>query len=333
MKNNIVILLILFFSKVALAHEDTYKAIELSNVHIKIMVGYESSFQLDIIDAYAETINDFVRSINPYQKVFIQFHEDYCYNNLNYFLLSYGDFKDFVIPYGFPFSYPYDMGFIEKGNGLTLTIGQKDFKLKPVLQLIEFGLLNKNYIIVNQKIFKTDSHNIHPVLKTRIFPEENKRIKSINLSIIDSITKCNTSLIIRKCLLKKNSIKDLSSTLLEKEIEVFLQNDSIHFLDKTSDELLKLSTLYCLKYESVSQGLFLFNSNRSFYFLNKELKSNQTEYELSFSVDCLDEISVLYSKELKGYKIMKTGYFDYGEGKIGDYFNSEKNLIESRKLE
>lgn len=331
MKKNIVILLILLFSKVALAHEDTYKAIELSNVHIKIMVGYESSFQLDIIESCAETINDFVRSINPYQKVFIQFDEDYCYNNLNYFLLSYGDFKDFVIPYGFPFSYPYDMGFIEKEKGLTLTIAQTDFKLKPVLQLIEFGLLNKNYIIANQKILKTDSDNIHPVLKKRIFPEENKRIKSIHLSIIDSITKCNSSSITRKCLLKKNSIKDLSSTLKEKEIEVFLQDDSIHFLNKIGNELLILSTLYCLRYESVSQGLFLFNSNSSFYFLNKELKSNQIEYELSFSVDCLNEISVLYIKEPKGYKIMKTGYFDFGESKTWDYFNSEKNLIESRK--
>jgi hypothetical protein len=331
MKKNIAILFILLFSKVAFANEDTYIAIELSNVHIKIMVGDESSIQLEIINSYAETINDFVNKINPSQKVFIQFDEDYCYNNLNYFLLSYGDFKDFVIPYGFPFSYPYDMGFVEKENGLTLTIAQTDFKLKPVLQLIEYGLLNKNYIIANQETFKTDSDNIHPALKTRISPEENKRIKTIDLSVIDSITKCNTSLITRKYLLKKNPINNFSSTLNEKEIEVFLQNDSIHFLKNTSNELIILSTLYCLRYESVSQGLFLFNTNSSFYFLNKELKSNQTKYELSFGIGCLDGMSVSYLKELMGYKIMKTDYFGFGGSEIWDYFNSDKNLIESRK--
>lgn len=334
MQKNIFILFILLFSKVAHAHEDTYKAIELSNVHIKIMVGYESSFQLDIIESYAESINNFILNINPNQKVLIQFGEDYCYNNLNYFLLSYGYFKDFVIPYGFPFSYPYYMGFIEKENGLTITIAHTDFKLKPVLQLIEFGLLNKNYIISNQDIFATDSENIHPVLKRRIFPEENKRIKSIDLNVIDSITKSNISLTTRKWLHKKNCIKDLSSILKEKEIEVFLQNDSIHFHNKTGNKLLILPTLYELIYESVSQGLFLFNSNSSFYFLNNELKSNQAEYKLSFSVDCLDGVSVIYSNELKGYKIIKTDYIVFGDNKskTWDYFNPEKHLIEIRKM-
>lgn len=331
MKRNIAILLILLFSRFALAHEDTYKAIELSNVHIKIMVGYESSFQLDIIDSYAKTINEFIREINSEQKVFIQFDEDYCYNNLDYFLLSYGNFKDFVIPFGFPFSYPYDMGFIENKNGLTITLAQTDFKLKPVLQLIEYGLLNKSYVIGNQEVFKTDSNNIHPLLNTRVFPIENKRIKSIDLSVIDSITKCNASLIIRKYLLKKNPIKNLSSTLKEKGIEVFLQNDSIHFLSNSGSELITLSTICCLRYDTVTQGLFLFNTNGSFYFLNKELKSDKKEYKLSFSVGCLDGISVLYSKELTGYRIMKTGYFDFGEkSKKWDYFNSVKKLIERR---
>jgi len=331
MKKNITIFLILLFSKVIFAHEDTYKEIELSNVHIKIMVGYESSFQLDIINSYSEIINDFVREFNPEQKVFIQFNEDYCYNNLNYFFLSYGDFIDFVIPYGFPFSYPYDMGFIENGNGLTLTLGQTDFKLKSVLQFIEYGLLNKNNIIANQKAFQTDSDNIHPVLKTRIFPEENKRIKSIDMDVVDSISGSNASLIIREYLFKKNPIKNLSSIFKEKEINAFLQNDSIHFLNKAGGELIVLSTICCLRYEPNTQGLFLFDTNNSFYFLDKELKSDKKEYKLSFSVGCLDGISVQYSEKIMGYRIMKTGFFDFGEeSKTWDYFSSTKKFIESR---
>ena len=45
----IIIFLLLLTSLTAFAHEDTYKAVERSNVHIKIQVGYESAKSRSII--------------------------------------------------------------------------------------------------------------------------------------------------------------------------------------------------------------------------------------------------------------------------------------------
>ena len=55
------------------AHEDTYKAVEKSNVHIMIQVGYESSWELRIVESYAEIINNFIKEIDSTEKVFIHF--------------------------------------------------------------------------------------------------------------------------------------------------------------------------------------------------------------------------------------------------------------------
>ena len=78
----IIIFLLLLTSLTAFAHEDTYKAVSRSNVHIKIQVGYESSWELRIVESYADIINDFIKEIDSKAKVFIQFSEDYCYTNI-----------------------------------------------------------------------------------------------------------------------------------------------------------------------------------------------------------------------------------------------------------
>ena len=106
----IIIFSLFLTSLTTFAHEDTYKAIERSNVHIKIQVGYESSWELRIVESYVEIINDFIKEIDSKEKVFIQFSEDYCHTNNDLFFLSYGDFKKFI-PDGFPWGYKYDMNY------------------------------------------------------------------------------------------------------------------------------------------------------------------------------------------------------------------------------
>lgn len=112
MRNTITYILLLISTSI-FAHEDTYKAIQLSNLHLKIKVGHEDSYQLKIAESYAPIINDFIREIDSTQKVFIQFEEDYCSLKDEYYLLSVDSFMKTVIPLGFPFSYPYDLGYIK----------------------------------------------------------------------------------------------------------------------------------------------------------------------------------------------------------------------------
>jgi hypothetical protein len=52
--------ILILISACIFAHEETYKAIQLSNLHLKIMVGYEDSYQLKIAESYAPLINDFI---------------------------------------------------------------------------------------------------------------------------------------------------------------------------------------------------------------------------------------------------------------------------------
>ena len=142
----IILLSLLLTSLTTFAHEDTYKAVEKSNVHIQIQVGYESSWELLIIESYAEIINDFIREIDSTEKVFIQFKEDYCFFYDDWFFLAYSDFKKFV-PLDFPWGYKYDMKYINTQKGVNVIISEKYFSLRTLLQLLEFGLQNKNYAI------------------------------------------------------------------------------------------------------------------------------------------------------------------------------------------
>ena len=96
--------ILVFVSISIFAHEDTYKAIQLSNLHLKVRVGFKDSYQLKIAKSYAPLINDFIKEIDSTQKVFIQFEEDYCSFNDEYYLLAMGAFMNSLIPLGFPFS-------------------------------------------------------------------------------------------------------------------------------------------------------------------------------------------------------------------------------------
>ena len=202
----------MLISFTAFAHEDTYKAVEKSNVHIMIQVGCKSSLELRIIESYAEIINDFIREIDSTEKVFIRFSEDYCFSYEELFFVAHGEFKDFV-PLGFPWGYKYDMKSINTQEGICIIISEKYFKLKTLLQLLEFGLRNKNFIIDKERIFKT-----------KIFEPE-------TASIIDSIMHNELSDLTSKCLSQKVKFNDIPKVLTQKNIQLFLQNDSVLFVN------------------------------------------------------------------------------------------------------
>lgn len=334
MKKVITIFILLIFSKALFAHEDTYKAIELSNLHIKVMVGFGTSYQLNIIEAYAKIINEFILEIDRSEKVFIQFDEDYCLFKNNYYLLSYGNFKKNLIPFGFPFSYPYNLGFIKNSSGLNIIINQKAFKLKPVLQLIEYGLKNTVAIRANQNLLHIDTINIHPVAKYLISRDiVNNRIESIDLSLIDSIIQTRLSDISKSYLTKKSILPNSNQALGDKKINFLLFNDSIHVSDNFNKNLISLSTIEDLAYEKESKGLFLFDSDTSFYFLDKDLQSDRKKYVLSFSIkiSCENIIFISYSTENNFYVLTYQYSLENEKNKIFDCFKPNIGLIDKMK--
>lgn len=166
-------------------------------------MGFEDSYQLKIAESYAPIINDFIKEIDSDQKVFIQFEEDYCSWKDEYYLLSVDSFMNSLIPFGFPFSYPYNLGYIKTGYGINIIFSNADFKILPILKLISFGLRNQEHITENQNYFKLDSENIHPGTETMINKYYSKKLKSIGFEIIDSLIQSKKTEIETKYLLEK----------------------------------------------------------------------------------------------------------------------------------
>ena len=304
-------------SLVAFAHEDTYKAVEKSNVHIMIQVGYKSSWELRIVESYAETINDFIREIDSTEKVFIHFNEDYCFFYDDLCFLANGEFKKFVHS-EFPWGYKYDMNFINTQKGITVIISEKYFRLKTLLQLLEFGLRNKNYVAENERLLKLREGRMFNRLK------EKYSYKSEMSYIIDSILQNKTSPLIEKFLSRRTELQDFFN------ITLFLQNDSVLISDKKGNEIIKIATINSVYCDSVTNCWFISNTNSSFYFINQDLQSNQKQYNLLFKIDCLDWLWIKYIDKKSKYKIEKDGMYRFEDEKEWVYFDEINGITESK---
>ena len=305
-----ILLLLLFTSLTAFAHMDTFKVFEKSNVDIIVRFGYESSLEPNIVESYAEIINDFIKEIDSTEKVFIHFIEDYCYFHEELLFLSYSKFlpSAFSWTYNFINKTEYD-GFLSLDTlknqiGLNVIIKEKYFKLKTLLQILEFGLQNKNCIIDKEQIFKLRLEEMIDFVL-----EEEYIYDSETAIIIDSILQNELSYLTKKYLSKKVSFHDIPEELTQKNIKLFLQNDSILFVNRRSSEILKLSTINSIYYDRMTNCFFILNTNSSFYFINQNLKSNKKQYDLPFKLGCSDEIRIKYEDEK--YKLEKYSRFRF----------------------
>lgn len=315
MKIKVLSFLLLISSQI-FAHEDYYEAVELSNLHLKIMVGYKSSPQLQIAKSYASAINDFVCEFAPTEKVFIQFNEDYCFSENNITYLAYGKFKDKLIPKGFPFSYKYNLGFIDSSEGINIIIQQKDFKIKPLLLLIEFVLKNKNSVIQKELIYRGKQSN-----------------SDMNW-ITDSLYNGNLSQTNKKYLNRRIQYIQTPEILKNKGIELYLQNDSIFFI-RENKKLLSIATFHMIRTEEIknnnllfnTNSIFVFDTNNSFYFLDTNLKSNNKQYDLSFKISCIGDVSIDYQQETTNYKLTKIDRVFADHKPLAWNFFSEKDGV------
>jgi len=314
MKKVVIIILLILTSWNVFAHEDTYKAVEKSNVHIMMQVGYESSWELRIVESYAEIINDFIKEIDSTEKVFIHFDEDYCFSYDDLYFLANGNFKLFI-PLGFPWGYKYDMNFINTQKGIGIIISEKYFSLKTLLQLLEFGLQNKNYIIEKKNIVKRIINRL-----------DGKYVHETGTAdIIDSILQSETSTLIEKYLSKRTELRDFFN------ITFFLQNDSILIADKKGNEIVKTATINSVSCDSATNCWFISNTNHSFYFINQDLKSNQKQYNLPFKIGCSDWIEIKCINKKSKYKLEKNGWYRSKDDKEWIYFDEINGITESKK--
>lgn len=289
------------------------------------MVGYEDSYQLKIAESYAPIINDFIKEIDATQKVFIQFEEDYCSLKDDYYLLSVDSFMNSVIPLGFPFSYPYDLGYIKTEYGINIILSNADFKILPILKLISYGLRNNEHIIEKQHYFELDSDNIHPITKTRMNRDYSVRIKSISLDIIDSLIQSKKTEIETKYLSQKILLKDCG----DYRFQILLNNDSILIANELNENLLKISGLQCIIKEHQNNCLFIFNSESSFYYIDSLRGIISKEYNLTFSIKsiCENIVFITYDKEKDMYEL-SNGYS--GTNRTINYFSRQGGLIDKR---
>jgi len=318
----VIIFISFLISTSIFAHEDAYKAIQLSNLHLKVMVGYDDSYQLKIAESYAPMINDFINEIDSTQKVFIQFEENYCSLKDEYYLLSVDSFINSVIPLGFPFSYPYDLGYIKTESGINIILSNVEFKLLPILKLISYGLRNNEYILEKQKYFELDSENIHPITKTRMNRDYSKRIKSISLEIIDSLIHSKVTEIEYKYLSRKILLKDF----VDYGFQIILNDDSVIVANEIDENLLKISGLQCIIKEQQNHSCFIFNSENTFDYLDSIKGIISEENKLSFSIKsiCENIVFITYDSEKDLYEL-SNGYF--GTNRTINYYSRQRGMI------
>lgn len=282
------------------AHENYYESIELSNVHLKIEVSNENSIQLRIAKSYSRTINDYVRKFYPTQKVFIQFCEgDFIYMN-------YGSFMNNIVPEGFPFSIDYNLGFLSNSEGLNIFYSQNNFKLRHILSLIKYGF-----------------HNIDS-LKHKKYLSKIKMTDIVTESYINSLLKHDLDSICKGILNRRIEYFETPFTLKKRNLELVLRNDSFHIENYEMEKILSFPNLHLLLKANMSNSIFIFDTNDSFYYINSNLKTNKVHYSLKFKKHTpFDEITIEYCHEQTKYKITESDFFD---NKRWVYFNSENGI-------
>lgn len=316
MKTRFALLFLSFISCSFLySHQDSFYAIEESNVHIKVKTD-RGSWQTIILRAYAPIINEFICEIDPQEKVFIQFNEDYCYLDSTYNYVSYGRFNDVLIPGGFPWGMEYDMKFLQNETGLCILIQEKFVKLEPILKQIEYGLRNKDKLI-DQLTYEADfsrfgysemTEEQKLQFKGILFETKFNAVeKDITEQILNSQRTSKQHKYLSKSILLADSIKEFSRD----NVSLYLQNDSLHFYSKTADTFLTVSTIERILKEETTQSYFLLDSNRSYYYINNNYYCDGLKNKLTFEVGCSDRALVKYQPQLNRF-VIGNAFYSWG---------------------
>jgi hypothetical protein len=336
----------LFFGNISVfAFVDEIYVYEESNTLFQIQTGNSKSKEQQILKTYIQLINNFVREIDSIQTVFIQFDQQDYYCDYSFYTLSYGTFSEFAL-YG---KIPYPNSKVISKNfdhdGIIIYFSNNFLKLKPLLQLIEFGLKNKNKINKNQQFIENmidttrfiedRSSHLEVMYKNMVSHNLNSHTYfRINNKEINSILNNPVSQIQSDYLSIRTSFPFLYSELSDNKYDLYFQNDSC-YIENNNGDVIRLENIYGIRFVKQQNSLFIFDSQESFIFANSNTQTNTISPKLPFKIDCFQGmcftvLSVLFDNERNKFKIQLTCWIDpYESNKIYPYcfYDTETNAL------
>lgn len=139
MKKVILFLCLILGNISVFAFVDEIYVYEESNVLFQIKSGNSKSKEKQILNTYIKLFNNFIREIDSNQTVFIQFDQQDYNCDFSFYTLSYGIFSDFALYGKIPFENSERISEKFDKKGIVIYFSNNFLKLKPILQLIEYG--------------------------------------------------------------------------------------------------------------------------------------------------------------------------------------------------
>lgn len=334
----------LFFGNISVfAFVDEIYVYEESNTLFQIKTGNSKSKEQQILKTYIQLINNFVREIDSTQTVFIQFDQQDYYCDHSFYTLSYGNFSDFAL-YG-KITYPNSKDISKKFdyNGIIIYFSNNFLKLKPLLQLIEFGLKNKNEIIKNQQFVENKidttqfledrSSSLEVLYKNIVSNNLNSLIYSrLHNNVINSILNNPVTQIQSDYLEIKTNFSYLYPELSKNKYNLYFKNDSC-YISNGEEEICTVNNIYGIRFVIGQNSLFIFDTQESFIFI--DLNTKKYSPKLPFKIYCFQGmcftiLSVIFDNERNKFKIQLTSWIDPEENEIiypNCLYDSSLNLI------
>lgn len=295
---------IIFFlaSYAGFAHEDHYESIKLSNVQIQVCDQYKNSFEIELIRSYADLINNFIKGIDTAEFVYILIDVDYCDSSNDDYHIFFAEFFATRLPDEMPLLYDVELDFLKPNSHLVIDGNPNHFKLKPILKLIEYGLTNKECVLINQR--------------TKLNTYEDQVKKCSETGLPDTIINSNSNtgkvdeemLYPNKFLFKYKSLEKIG-------VGITLSEDLIHFINKDSIKLISLSSLYSFQVINDST-IVIFDTNHSIVVIHSDAPSTSKIHTLPLKLSCIEYIKITNTEDsnLIEITIMPTrGYLFEGE--------------------
>lgn len=345
MKKLLLIICFIIGNISVFAFVDEIYVYEESNTLCQIKTGNSKSKEHQILKTYIKHINSFIRELDSTQNVFIQFDQQDYYCDYSFYTISYGNFSEFALYGKIPFENSRKISEKFEKKGIVIYFSNNFFKLKPILQLIEYGFKNNNKIIEIQQFIEskidtvplTDDRSsyLEFIYKKMVVNNLNthnySRINDneINLILNNSITQIQSNY-----LAIKTSFSMLYSELNDNKYDLFFQNDSC-YIENSNRDFIRLENIYGIRYVKQQNSLFIFDSQESFIFIDLNTKTKKRSPKLPFKIDCFDGIcfevlQIYFDIEKKEYKIQLISWIDPEDSTIVYpycFYDPETNAI------
>jgi hypothetical protein len=257
------LLALIFWSFNAFAHQDVIYSVNKGNVHLQYLSGWGELEIGNKIKIFIEICENLIRGkFDNSEQLYIYFGHDYTKSDSSYYTVGYGQFS----------FWDYEKNKTSKdikAKGIKITIRDKDFDIKQMLNLVNSAFTNIDFIKDNQ-------------LKYRIEPILHKldTLNSIPFAQVEKYLSSSDSTI--NNLLTKKYYRSLPREE-DGRVGYYFQNNRFHFYNtnvkewspaqskyvvtKTSDkDILVVDNIYEI-FGNVYDGYFVFTNDSTFYFI------------------------------------------------------------------